>query len=133
MPASHTIVYSYLFYIVATACHSPMPLLELQTVGDDDYEPYHDLVSDGRISATSHLPPHPPNEARIRGKGWCAVESANHDQYLQVDFGAELIVEAISMGIVNGSFYVTRYLVEYGSNTQQLQRADADSVSFKEG
>ena len=100
--------------------------------------PYYDLVSDGRIFATSYLPLHPPREARMMGKGWCAdrvdmgaVESAN--QYLQVDFGAELIVEAISIGNVNGSFHVTRYYVEYASNTKELHHVGADSVSFKEG
>ena len=85
-------------------------------------------VMDGH--ATSHLPLYPPHEARMLGKGWCAdtvdmgaVESAN--QYLQVDFGAELIVEAISIGSVNGSFYVTRHYVEYASNTEEFHRVGA--------
>ena len=105
-------------------------------------EPYYEIVSDERISATSHLPYHPPHEARWSGKGWCAdrvdtgtVESAY--QYLQVDFGAELIVQAIFIGNVNGSFHVSRYFIEYGSDANyfesdrtQLYCGDPDSVSF---
>ena len=107
-------------------------------MGDGGDEPYYDLVSDRHISATSHLPPHPPCEARRSGNGWCAdrvdvCEAESTNQYLQVDFGAELIVGAISIGSVNESLYVTRYFVEYGSNTQQFRRVDADSVSFKKG
>ena len=114
-----------------------IPLLELPMLDNDGDDTYYKLVSDKRITATSHLPPHLPREARMSGAGWCAnrtrididtVESAN--QSLTVDFGAEVIVGAISIGIVNDSFYVTRYFVEYGSNINEFQHADADSVSF---
>ena len=82
------------------------------------------------------MPHHPPHEARRSGNGWCAdrvdidgAESAY--QYLQVDFGAELIVQAISIGNVNVSFRVSRYFIEYGSDTNQLYCCcgDPDSVS----
>lgn len=137
-PASHNyIINTHNFYVVATPCHMQTPLLELPMLRNDGDDTYYKLVSDKRISANSHLPPHLPREARMSGAGWCAnrtgididtVESAN--QYLTVDFGAEVIVGAISIGIVNDSSYVTRYFVEYGSNTNDLHRIDADSVSF---
>ena len=115
-----------------------IPLLDY-----DGDEPLYEIVSDEQISASSHLPLHPPSEARMSGDGWCAdrvdtgstVESAY--QYLQVDFGAELIVQAISIGNVNGSFHVSRYFIEYGSDANyfesdrtQLYCGDPDSVSF---
>ena len=136
--ASHNyIINTHNFYVVATPCHMQTPLLELPMLRNGGDDTYYKLVSDKRISANSHLPPHLPREVRMSGDGWCAnrtridmgrVESAN--QYLTVDFGAEVIVEAISIGIVNDSSYVTRYFVEYGSNTNDLHRIDADSVSF---
>ena len=80
----------------------------------DGDEPYYDLVSDERISATSHLPHHPPSEARMSGDGWCANRTCtvgSQGQYLQVDFGAEVVVEAISIHSVDEGFYVTEYYV----------------------
>ena len=137
-PASHNyIINRHNFYVVATPCHMQTTLLELPMLRNAGDDTYYKLVSDKRISANSHLPPHLPREARMSGAGWCAnrtridmgrVESAN--QYLTVDFGAKVIVEAISIGIVNDSSYVTRYFLEYGSNTNDLHRIDADSVSF---
>ena len=58
--------------------------------------------------------------------GWCAqpqsactVGSESH--YVQVDFGAEIVVEAISIGSVyNDSLHITEYYVEYGSDVNQL-------------
>ena len=74
---------------------------------------------------------YPPSEARMSGDGWCAqsmctVESES--QYLQVDFGAEVIVEAIAIGHVN-KHYVTKYYVEYGSDLSQLQCVAPAEVS----
>ena len=50
----------------------------------------------------------------------CTVESESY--YLQVDFGAEVVVEAISViGIYNDALYqVTEYQVEYGSDLNHL-------------
>ena len=67
-----------------------------------------------------------PSEARMSGYGWCADSNStctvvSERQYLQVDFGAEVVVEAIS--IRHASFYhhyVTEYYVEYGSNKSQF-------------
>ena len=60
--------------------------------------------------------------------GWCAqpqntcpVGTESESHYLQVDFGAEVVLEAISIGSVNnGSLRVTEYYVEYGSDVNQL-------------
>ena len=59
----------------------------------------------------------------MSGNGWCAqstctVGSERH--YLQVDFGAKVVVEAISIDSVDESFYVTKYYVEYGLDENQL-------------
>ena len=48
----------------------------------------------------------------------CTVGSDEH--FLQVDFGAEVVVEAISIDSVDESFYVTEYYVEYGLDVHQL-------------
>ena len=41
-------------------------------------------------------------------------------EYLQVDFGAEVVVEAIAIASVDESFYVTKYYVEYGLGVDHL-------------
>ena len=50
------------------------------------------------INATSHTPPYYPHEARISRIGWCSDDIAkgnsNESQFIEVDFGAEVIVEA---------------------------------------
>ena len=64
----------------------------------------------------------------MSGNGWCAqpqstctVGNESESHYLQVDFGAEIVLEAISIGSVNnGSLRVTEYYVEYGSDMNQL-------------
>ena len=68
---------------------------------------------------------HTPSDARMSGDGWCAesickVESDNH--YIQVDFGAAVVVEAIAIDGVegNGTGYVTEYYVEYGQVVDEL-------------
>ena len=102
----------------------------------DGVEPYYDIVSDERISATSHLLYYPPSEARMSGDGWCAESMCtvgSQRQYLQVDFGAEVVVEAISIDSVDESFYVTEYYVEYASDESQFHcvaTVSGENVSF---
>ena len=69
---------------------------------------------------------YPPSEVRMSGNGWCAqsmctVESESQ-QYLQVDFGAEVVVEAISVTSIHDDTIdqVTEYQVEYGSDLNHL-------------
>ena len=67
---------------VATQCNLQIPLLDY-----DDDEPYYDIVSDERISASSHLPHHPPSEARMSGDRWCAESMCtvgSERQYLAI-------------------------------------------------
>ena len=116
---------------IATSCNLQIPLLEY-----DGIEHYYDIFSDERISATSHSPYHPPSEARMSGDGWCAESMCtvgSEKQYLQVDFGAEVVVEAISIDSVNESFYVTEYYVEYASDESQFHcvaTVSGENVSF---
>ena len=132
----YIVIYITISYAVATPCHSQIPLLELPLLDGSGDDTYYDLVTDARISASSYLPPHRPHEARMSGNGWCAntvdmCAAESENQYLQVDFGAEVIVGAISIGSVSaGTLYVTRYFVEYGSNMNEFHHADADYVSF---
>ena len=67
-----------------------------------------------------------PSEAKLSGNGWCAqsmctVESEG--QYLQIDFSAEVVVEAISMERAKYFHYVKKYYVEYGSNESEVYHA----------
>ena len=70
------------------------------------------------------MSPHPPSEARMSGDGWCAQSmctvGSESQEYLQVDFGAEVVVEAIAIASVDESFYVTKYYVEYGLDVDHL-------------
>ena len=69
------------------------------------------------------MPLHLPSEVRMSTDGWCAQSmctTGSEGQYLQVDFGAEVVVEAIAIASVYESFYVTKYYVEYGSDVDHL-------------
>ena len=61
---------------------------------------------------------------------WCADSMCtvrSQEQYLQVNFGAEVVVEAISIERITTDYrrfhYVKKYYVEYGSNERQVHRA----------
>ena len=63
----------------------------------------------------------PPSEVRMSGSGWCAQSMCTDSHYLQVDFGAEVVVEAISVTSIHNTLYqVTEYQVEYGSDLNHL-------------
>ena len=83
-------------------------------------------MTDASITASSSS--HPPSEARMSGYGWCADSTCpvgSESYYLQVDFGTEVVVEAIAIGSDYTVFhhYVTKYYVEYGSDKNQGQYA----------
>ena len=105
---------------IATPCNHQQTLLDGE-YGNSEV-PFH--LYDDRITSSSSIPNHLPSEARMSGNGWCAESMCNvvsERQYLQVDFGAEVVVEAISIGSVNNdSSHVTEYYVEYGSDVHQL-------------
>ena len=103
----------YISLYVATPCNIRIPLLNYNY--------------DANISATSFMPHYhnfTSSQARMSGDGWCARSmciGGSDRQYLQVDFGVEVVVEAIS--IRRARYYhhfVTEYYVEYGSNESQL-------------
>ena len=61
----------------------------------------------------------------MSGDGWCAQSMCtvgSERQYLQIDFGAEVVVEAIAIeNVYNSSYHVTKhYVVEYGSDLNEL-------------
>ena len=103
----------------ATPCNDRRPLLNGEIV--DLKVPFR--LRDNRITSSPSIYPLP--EEMMSGDGWCAqsmctIESESH--YLQVDFGAEVVVEAISVtSIYDDTFYqVTEYQVEYGSDLNHL-------------
>ena len=70
---------------------------------------------DRHINATSFIPPHSPSEARTSGIGWCSDNLACNNgerQFIEVDFGAEVVIEAVGILRAGGS-YVTHYSIEY--------------------
>jgi len=97
------------FISLATPCRMPINIL--------DYDLSHDvLVTDDRITATSFDTSHPPSQARLSGSGWCSANACNSqpgDVYLQIDFGAELVVEAVAVASNSEGLYVTQYMLEY--------------------
>ena len=90
----------------------PRPLL--------DGELFDSELQLGQITSSSFFGNYTPSEVRMSGEGWCAgtsiceIESDNH--YLQIDFGAEIVVEAIAID----SAFVTEYYVQYGLDVNEL-------------
>ena len=118
---------------VVTPCESRIPLLNY------DYgNPHLNSVSYGQISATSDN--YSPSHATMSGDGWCGDNQDvctvmdSPSQYLQVNFGAEMVVEAVAIA-KRYYHYVTKYYVKYGSNTSHFYYAISDdsskNVSYK--
>ena len=98
---------------VATPCNLRIPLLNYN-------------YTNANINATSSMDDYTPSKARISDIGWCAESMCtvgSERQYLQVDFGAEVVVEAIAIKRATYNLkhhhYVREYYVEYGSNESQ--------------
>ena len=97
---------------IATPCTSQIPLLK--------------YITDASISASSSMEGYTPTEARMSGYGWCAdsiCSVGSKRQSLQINFDAEVVVEAISIERNKYFHYVKKYYVEYGSNERQIHRA----------
>ena len=62
-----------------------------------------------------------PHEARLGGTSWCA-ESSDTENWIQVDFGADVIIQELLIGGDGGTnqFYVTQFTIEHGPNSDQL-------------
>ena len=72
------------------------------------------------INASSFIPPHVPHEVSTSGIGWCSDDPAcdnGKSQFIEVDFGAEVIIEAIAI-LRAGGGYVTHYSVEYAGSDE---------------
>lgn len=100
-------MYSYLYSsYIATPCGLRIPLLNY----------------------TSRMESSQLFQARMSGDGWCGGDMCtvgSKRQYLQADFGAEVVIEAIAIDNAGDRYnnYVTRYNVEYGSDTSQFHYA----------
>ena len=104
--------------------------------------PAHQIafVDDDRITSSSFIEDYSPSEARMSGDGWCAesvCEVESDYQYIQVDFGAEIVVEAIAIDSTSvANVYVTEYYVEYGLDVNELycviSEESNESVSSKQ-
>ena len=73
-------------------------------------------------TATSSSSPHVPTEAYPSGLGWCSdftTCTLTENAFIEVDFAAEVVVEAISMFGAAGS-YVTQYSVEYARSNREF-------------
>ena len=77
-----------------------------------------------------------PIEVVISGDGWCSDEitcNIAKDQYIEVDFSSEVVVEAILVLEIEKSL-VTHYSVEYagsdGEYHQISERTSNESVSY---
>ena len=74
-------------------------------------------------NASSTSPTYSPTQVVISGNGWCSDEmtcniAIDQDQYIEVDFNSEVVVEAILVLGTDNSL-VTHYSVEYaGSDTE---------------
>ena len=93
-----------------------MPLQTLEVDGV-----YWDVVSDERVFATSYDPSYPPQEARLSGAGWCADSVCNTEptrQYLTIDYGIEVVLQAIVINATSQGFYVTLCMIEYTGSDQ---------------
>ena len=75
-----------------------------------------------RANATSSSSPHVPTEVSPSGFGWCSdftTCASASDEYIEIDFAAEVVVEAISIfGAAGG--YVIQYNVEYARSSGEF-------------
>ena len=85
---------------------------------------HSDLQHNKHITATSFTPPYYPNKAIISEIGWCSDDTES--QYIEVDFGAEVIVEAIAILRVGGSC-VQKYYVQYARSDEEFHCATEKS------
>ena len=75
------------------------------------------------LNATSFIPPYSPSEARTSGIGWCSdyLTCNNAErQFIEVDFGAEVIIEAVAV-LRAGGGYITHFSVEYAGSDKEYQ------------
>jgi len=81
-------------------------------------------ISGMYLNATSFIPPYSPSEARTSGIGWCSDDlTCNNNaerQFIEVDFGAEVIIEAVAILRVGGG-YITHFSVEYAGSDEEYQ------------
>ena len=63
-----------------------------------------------------------PHEARLGGNSWCAEEDSDTRSWIQVDFGADVIIQELLIGGDGGTnqFYINQFRIEHGPNSDQL-------------
>lgn len=97
---------------------------------------FNNLVrNDNRINASTSVQGYPPWNVRMTQNGWCSVSltsmcerniSRAMEQYLLVDFGAEVFVEAIGTAAANNGNYLVKYQIEYATSNGQYFTAQAE-------
>jgi len=120
----HVDTYYSIFISLATPCRTPINLLDNEIF---DYQ----LVIDERITASSFDPLHPPSQARLSGSGWCFANACNTqpgNEYLQIDFGAELVVEAITVANISGG-HVKQYKLEYAEANSIYEYVNSEATN----
>ena len=99
----------HFFLIIVSQCINRVELLERL------------LIPSGlgrNINASSFIPPYLPSEVRTSGIGWCSDDLACNNEeshFIEFDFGAEVIIEAVAILRAGGS-YVTHYNIEYAGS-----------------
>ena len=102
-------MYACVLFLTVTPCGNRIGLLDEALLTSS--------VLGTRTSATSYNSPHEPMEARKSRFGWCSNyltcnSTTDEYEYIEIDFGVEVVVEAIST-VSAGGGYVTQYYVQY--------------------
>ena len=109
----------------ATPCRHLLSLLDNEMFDNT-------LVTDRRISDSSSGNNNGPSQARLSGTGWCSENRCNIPptrEYLEIDFGAELVVEAILIANDSKGFYVTEYMLEYAGSDGMYENVISNASS----
>ena len=119
------------YFSPATPCRHLLSLLDNEMFNNT-------LVTDGRISDSSSRNNNAsgnnngPSQARLSGTGWCSENRCNIPptrEYLEIDFGAELVVEAILIANDSKGFYVTEYMLEYAGSDGMYENVISNASS----
>ena len=109
---NYVVILISLYIAIVSPCINRKELLERLVIpsGLDEY-----------INASSFIPPHEPDEVSTSRIGWCSDDPAcdnGESQFIEVDFGAEVLIEAIAI-LRAGGGYVTHYSVEYAGSDEE--------------
>jgi len=91
---------------------------------------YNLVQNNNRINASTSVQNYPPWNVRMTSNGWCSASTcvaatAAMEQYLLINFGAEVVVEAIGTAAASNGNYVENYMVEYARSDGQYFAASS--------